>query len=157
MRRARQLALTFTLLAVPTLASAQQPAGVRPHGPGNAENVPAVFTSWSAAQSATETAQNDFHYVRDQYRAAKRAYDDLNDSGGMSTDKATKLDALRRKKDDAYRDATTKRLAYLAKAQGAVNFATKELAAAKTDADKSTASSHKSTAQRWLDESKNGF
>lgn len=157
MRRARQIAFAFTLLVAPALAPAQQQAAVSRRGPGNAENPPSVFNNWNTAQSETETAQNDFRYVRDQYRNAKRAYDDLNDSGGMSTDKSSKLAELRRKKDDAYNKANTKRMAYRAKAQGAVNFAAGEVAAAKTDADKKSAAAHKQTAQRWLDEASNGF
>lgn len=150
--------VVFSLLlfsAVPL--AAQNPQAFRRGGGGNAENPPAVFQSWNAAKSANETAQNKYRVARSSYHNAKRAYDDLNDSGGESTDKASKLDELRRRKDDASRTANDFRMAYRSKAQGAVNFAANEAKTATTDADKKTAALHKSDAQRWLDEANNGM
>jgi hypothetical protein len=152
----RAVVLSLLLCSAVPLA-AQNPQAIRRGGGGNAENPPAVFHSWGEAKSASETAQNKYRVARSSYQNAKRAYDDLNDSGGMSTDKSSKLDALRRKKDDAYRTANDFRMGYRSIAQGAVNFATNEAKNATTDADKKTAAQHKSDAQRWLDEAGNGM
>lgn len=159
MNRSLRAALAALVMgsALAVASTTLEAQSVRPRGGGgNAESSPMVFKTWAEAESACLGAQNKWRVARDAYNNARRKYDDLQDSGGGSTDKAGQIAEARREKDDKSRTEVSFRNAYKRAATGCVNFAADEMKAATTDAQKQTAKEHQATAARWDGEAKGG-